>query len=171
MVKKKPPNWADIKTRYVVHGHTPDAISKVYDVAPKTISNRASLEKWKEEAGVFGNNLLESSKSELKALCAVTLRVHRKFMENLEPQIADIQNPYLFDGERTNSLFQTAMNNSVKLMLAALKTEEDKSGDEQTASSTVYRSVYQISEPHAAPDGDSQGEAESTLESGDSGAP
>lgn len=170
MGKKKPPNWADIKTRRVVNGESWDAITAIYDVPLSTLQSRASREGWRKETQEFAKNLRESVEDELKALCSVTMRVHRKFMENLEPQIADIQNPYLFDGERTNSLFQTAMNNSVKLMLAALKTEEEKPEDEQAASSAVYRSVYQISEPDAASNGDPQGEAASTMESGDIGA-
>ena len=169
MGKKKPPNWADIKTRRVVNGESWDAIRAVYDVPLSTLKSKASREGWRNDAQQVATELRESAKSQLKELCDVTLRVHLKFMKGLEPQIADIQNPYLFDGERTNSLYQTAMNNSVKLMLAALKAEEEKPEDEQAASSAVYRSVYQISEPDAASNGDPQGEAASTLESGDTG--
>lgn len=132
MAKKKlpPPNWEEIKTRYIVNGEKPGDIAKDYNVTAKTISNEASENKWREERRNLGKELREITKSELKDLCTSTVRVHAKFMAQLEGQIEDIQNPYLFDGERTNSLFQTAMNNSVKILINCIKEDEDTSEEE-----------------------------------------
>lgn len=137
MAKKKPPNWEDIKTRYVVNGEKPGDIAKVYDVSAKTISNRASEEKWGEERGILGKEIRSEAEGDLKALCRATITVHRKFMERMLQQDADgkdmiraLEHPFLTDGERTNSLFQTAMNNSVKVMLAAMREQDDSPEDE-----------------------------------------
>lgn len=137
MAKKKPPNWEDIKTRYIVNGEKPGDIAKVYDVSAKTISNRASEEKWGEERGILGKEIRAEAEDDLKALCRATITVHRKFMERMlqtgedgKDMIKALEHPFLTDGERTNSLFQTAMNNSVKVMLAAMKEQEDGQDEE-----------------------------------------
>ncbi len=54
MPKKKPPNWEDIKTRYVVHGEKPHDIAQIYDVSPRSITQRAWREKWKATQAVVG---------------------------------------------------------------------------------------------------------------------
>lgn len=70
--------------------------------------------------------------AEIEALNLATLQVHKQFMERmLRPDVDGktmaqaLENPFLLDGERVNSLFQTAMNNAVKVLLAALKGQED----------------------------------------------
>lgn len=57
MAKKLPPNWEEIKTRYVVHGEKPSDIAKDYDVKSGTISNRASEENWGEERTEIGKEI------------------------------------------------------------------------------------------------------------------
>lgn len=129
MAKKKPVNWTVIKTRYL-QGEKPKDIAVDYGLTSKQVRDKAYLEDWLRQKESINDKIAIVVEDDLRTLCDVTLRVHTKFMQNLEGQIGEIQNPYLFDGERTNSLFQTAMNNSVKLMLAALKAKEDSEGGE-----------------------------------------
>jgi hypothetical protein len=74
---------------------------------------------------------LASLQEKMFKLQDATIDVHLEFMQNLKGQIKDIQNPYLFDGERTNSLFQTAMNNAVKVLLAGMKQQEAEESEEE----------------------------------------
>jgi len=67
--------------------------------------------------------------SKLEELKDLTIEVHLEFMRKLKGQIKDITNPYLLDGEKTNSLFQTAMNNAVKVLLVSLKDPDDSFED------------------------------------------
>jgi len=76
---------------------------------------------------------LASIQEKLSRLQDLTLDVHLEFMKNLKSQVKDIQNPYLFDGERTNSIFQTAMNNAAKISMALIKEQKDASTEEEPA--------------------------------------
>jgi uncharacterized protein YjcR len=128
MTKSKAVNWAAIKAGYL-QGATPKALAEQYGVSPKQVSNKAQAEGWVSKKQQISANVADHVENDLKALCDVTLRVHTKFMRKLEGQLKEITNPYLLDGERTNSLYQTAMNKSVKLMLAAMKGPEAAESD------------------------------------------
>ena len=129
MPRKKPVDWLKIKARYY-KGEKPKEIAPDFGVTPKQISDRATREGWTRKRSQMNEKIDEKIQSlvedDLAELCQITVEVHKEFMRNLKGQMADITNPYLFDGERTNSLFQTAMNNSVKVFLAAIKAQEDK---------------------------------------------
>jgi hypothetical protein len=138
MPKKKPPNWEDIKTRRIVNGESWEAIREVYDVPLGTLKNRASREKWSDEALRIGTEIRAEAEDDLKALCTATIKVHRKFMERMLKKdsegndvIEALEHAFLTDGERVNSLFQTAMNNSVKILQAHLKAQEDNPEEEE----------------------------------------
>jgi hypothetical protein len=101
------------------------------------VTNKAFKESWGRQKETIKANVSESIQNDLKELSDLTFAVHKEFMRNLQGQMNTITNPYLFDGERTNSLFQTAMNNSVKLILAAMKTKEDEDSEEITPGFSV----------------------------------
>lgn len=133
MPKKKAPNWGEIRLRFT-RWEKPIDIAKDYNTTANAISKRACLEGWRKEREEIARNVSGIVENDLKTLCDTTLAVHIEFMQNLQGQVKDITNPYLFDGERTNSLFQTAMNNSVKVMLAAMKAYDDAKEQEEPAS-------------------------------------
>lgn len=126
MARKKAVNWAVIKKRYL-SGESPKSIAEDYGIEPKAITNKAYREEWGRQREIIQDNIIASVENDLKDLVSVTIAVHREFMHNLKGQAKEITNPYLFDGERTNSLFQTAMNNAVKLTQAVLKSQQDNS--------------------------------------------
>lgn len=129
MAKKKAVNWVAIKKRYL-QGERPKEIAEDYGLDPKAVTNKAYKESWGRQKEIIKENVSESIQNDLKELSDLTFAVHKEFMRNLQGQMNTITNPYLFDGERTNSLFQTAMNNSVKLILAAMKTKEEETEEE-----------------------------------------
>lgn len=133
MAKKKAPNWEEIKTRYVVGWEKPADIAKDYNVIAQTISNRASKEKWNEERLETGKEIREIQKEKLKELTELNLDVHIQFLKKLKSSsmMDMISNPFLFDGERTNSLFQTAMNNATRIALGQMKAQEEEATEEE----------------------------------------
>jgi hypothetical protein len=149
VAKKLPSNPRD---HYVHTNVSLEELAELYagqkSCSLSTLTRRCGKEKWplqreqnesvvnaRTDAIITRERASESAAiiSKLEQLKDVTLEVHLEFMNNLKGQIKDIQNPFLFDGERTNSLFQTAMNNSVKVVMAAMKAqEEDDDGKELT---------------------------------------
>jgi hypothetical protein len=127
--QKRPPNWFAIQKRYLAN-EPPSEIEKDYEVTAKAIRNKAYREDWKEQRETIKDSIVTDVADELKALCRITIRVHRRFMEKLDGMDDEITNPYLFDGEKTNSLFQTAMNNAVKLVQSALKDSDPAEPEE-----------------------------------------
>jgi len=122
------------------------------------LRKRSAKEKWVERRHKNGTETAQktdkiltdsrasetaASFSKLEQLKEVTIDVHLEFMQNLKGQIKTIQNPYLFDGERTNSLFQTAMNNSVKVLMAVMKAEDER--PETPDPSNLHRTQYKRS--------------------------
>lgn len=112
MKKLPPPNWATIKTRYVVHGEKPSDIAKDFKVCANTISKRASLENWgaerKETSIVLHNSSIDTQKH-YQDLCK---QVHLNGMTAIAKWMQDRmeQNPdsacLEFDGEeRLNSAY------------------------------------------------------------------
>lgn len=136
MAKKKAVNWVAIKKRYLT-GEPPKDIAKDYGLTAKQVSEKAYSEGWTRKKAEISENIANHVENDLKELSELTFAVHKEFMRNLKGQIKDITNPYLFDGERTNSLFQTAMNNSVKLILAAMKAQDDTGPEEEPAGFNV----------------------------------
>lgn len=120
----KKPNWPAIKTRYL-NGELPSRIASDYDLTAKQISDKAFQQGWTRKKSEIIEKVETNVENDLQALSAVTLRVHAKFMHKLESQLPYITNPYLFDGEKPNSLYQTAMNNSVKLMQSYLAAKQE----------------------------------------------
>jgi hypothetical protein len=117
-------NWVEVKKRYL-QGEKPKDIAVDYEgLTSDKISQKAKRDVWKPEKDNLSQKVGEVVQNELKEFCDITLAVHKEFMMNLQGQLQTITNPYLFDGERTNSLFQTAMNNATKIYLATLKGEE-----------------------------------------------
>lgn len=57
MVKKQPPNWEEIKTRYTVHGEKPAEIAPDYNITARTIQKRVSEEKWRQEREAIGQEI------------------------------------------------------------------------------------------------------------------
>lgn len=125
-MKKPPPDWNKIQARYLAH-EPPVDILKDYDVTAKQISNKAYQEGWTEKRQQIKEKISELVENDLKDLCDITIRVHANFMRKLEGMMGDVTNPYLFDGERVNGLFQSAMNNSVKLAQSYLKDDNEGS--------------------------------------------
>lgn len=121
-------DWVAIQSRYL-SGELVTNLAKEYGISEKSISNKAYRNAWRKTKEQIKENVAAHVEADLKALCNVTIRVHTAFMLKLETLLPEITNPYLFDGERTNSLFQTAMNNAVKLTTNALK---DGDGDTDT---------------------------------------
>ena len=126
---KRNKNWPEIEVRYK-SGERPVDIAKDYrDCSAKQISLKASRAGWVKEKEALCNSIaleaLEATHNELKELCNLNARIHFKFLKQLEENMALITNPYLLDGERVNSLFQTAMNNATKIMLALYGKDDD----------------------------------------------
>jgi len=130
--KKKKVNWPAIKKRYL-NDELPSKIAPDYEgLTANAISQKACYEGWREIKKQIFQKVEDDIYKELKKLSNITIRVHTKFMQKLEGQMKDIQNPYLFDGERVNGLFQTAMNNSVKLTQSSMKADEENPEEEAT---------------------------------------
>lgn len=134
MPKKKLLNWTDIQVLY--ESGTPNRIiCQQYDVNTKQISNRANREGWRRSKIEKKQEILETAHetqlNTLAELCSLTDRVHLDFMrkfyqkaENDQTILDQITNPYLFDGEKVNTLFNTAMNNATKIRMAQFKQVE-----------------------------------------------
>lgn len=90
MTSLPPPNWEDIKTRYVVNHEQPQDIAKDYDVAVGTISNRASEERWREERLNLGRNLREQEIERRKRLLGRTGALIESMVENLEKDMPNM---------------------------------------------------------------------------------
>lgn len=126
---KRNKNWTEIEVRYK-SGERPVDIAKDFrDCSAKQISLKASRSGWVREKEALCNSIaseaLEATHNELKELCNLNARIHFKFLKQLEENMHLITNPYLLDGERVNSLFQTAMNNATKIMLALYGQDEE----------------------------------------------
>ena len=80
------PNWEDIKTRYVLHGEPPRVIAERYNIAPQTISNRASEENWRKERGVIAKELRDEELERRKRLITKTGQALETMIENLLKQ-------------------------------------------------------------------------------------
>lgn len=122
-------NWTEIEARYK-SGEKPVHIAKDYkDCTASKISLKATRSGWVKEKEQLCNSIaseaIEATHTELKELCNITTRLHLKFMKKLEENMHEITNPYLLDGERVNSLYQTAMNNATKIMLALYGKDDD----------------------------------------------
>jgi hypothetical protein len=129
VAKKKTVNWAAIKKRWLT-GESAKSIADDYGITARAITDKAYRENWGREKATIHENIANHVENDLKELSDLTFAVHKEFMRNLKGHIGEITNPYLLDGERTNSLFQTAMNNSVKLILAAMKAKDDPEDSE-----------------------------------------
>jgi hypothetical protein len=125
---KKRPNWKAIEALYL-QGVTPSEIESVYDVTSKQVRDKAYKNGWGKTKATISDKIATAVEEDLSALSKLTIKVHTQFMLKLQDQMKEITNPYLLDGERVNSLFQTAMNNSVKLTLNALKEQEQETGE------------------------------------------
>lgn len=137
--RKKKKNWAAIKTLYLT-GSTPLEIESLYEVTSKQVRDKAYRDGWGDKKTTICDKIVNDVQEDLRSLCNVTIRVHTAFMLKLESQMDQLTNPYLFDGERTNSIYQTAMNNAVKLTNNALKEKEaETEGDSSSIEITFKR--------------------------------
>ncbi len=161
-------NWVAIKKRYL-KGEKPKDIAADYGLTAKQVSDKSQREGWKRKKEEISEKIQAVVEDDLKELCDLTIQVHKEFMRNLKGQIKNITNPYLLDGERTNSLFQTAMNNSVKVMMGAMKMQEEKQEDGAQTSNPVYRSIYQNCQFDASTTGNFASKAIVPVESGNPG--
>jgi hypothetical protein len=121
--KKRPPNWEDIKTRYVVNGEKPSDIAKDYSVSVQTIKNRASTEKWKYEAVQIGTEIRESTIEKRKAFAELAIDTYLYGLQVIAKKIAATDNPYRQDGDGLPDAFflevMKAARDSLKTMDAA----------------------------------------------------
>jgi len=150
MVQKKPINWAAIKKRYL-QGEKPKDIAEAYGLTAKQVSDKANKESWTRKKAEICEKIEIEVEDDLKALCSATIKVHRNFMERMltkgqdgQDMIKALEHPFLTDGEKVNSLFQTAMNNSVKVYLAAIKAQDDDP-EEANPAGNVHHTNYQRS--------------------------
>lgn len=132
---KKARNETEIEARYKA-GESPREIAKDYrNTTGDNISKMAYRNGWKREKDKIREehvgSAIETQKSTLEELCSLTEQIHFEFIGKLKAKrddgttmMDDIQNPFLFEGERVNSLFQTVLNNATKILLAKLKYEE-----------------------------------------------
>ena len=144
--RKKTANWAAIEYLYL-QGTTPSEIADVYDVTSKQVRDRAYRSGWRKTKATISDKIASDVAEESAALVKLTIRVHTRFMQKLDDQIDDITNPFLTDGERTNSLFQTAMNNAVKITLNALKDQDDEKDGEAQDVEVVFKKPGQVEKP------------------------
>jgi len=135
--KSKPPNWVDIKARYL-KGEKPKDIAPDFGLTAKQISEKANYEGWVQKKARISEKVEEKTENAILSLkdlafklAEANLRVHLAFVDKLAEadMMATIQNPYLFDGERVNSLFQTAMNNATKLTQGVLSGNDEHTQD------------------------------------------
>lgn len=134
---KKKLNWTEIEARYI-SGEPPRVIAEDYQkCTAKQIGIKASKSGWvikkNKMAKKHVKSILDSQQEEIDRFCENTLSVCSQFMEKLaSKEMMDmINNPYLFDGERTNSLFQTAMKESVRVYLTlAHEARQSAAGDD-----------------------------------------
>ncbi len=123
--RKAKPSHAVIKKRYLL-GEKPASIAKDYEgLTAAQVTDLAKIHGWKAEKDAIINSVADAVAKDLRELTQITIDVHTRFMKKLMAQMDMIENPYLLDGERTNSLFQTAMNNAVKLAMAQMQVDEN----------------------------------------------
>ncbi len=125
---KKALNWTEIEVRYKT-GERPVDIAKDYrDCTSKKIRDKAFSGGWARHKTTITDSMvadaIASYKDELAGLASDNIRILRKIMRTLEKQVDSMENVYLFDGERVNGLFQTALNNATKITIA-LDCQED----------------------------------------------
>lgn len=136
MGKRNAP-WVEIKARYLA-GESPKDIGADYGLTGGQISDKAYANGWAKVKTEISESVVAAVEDDIKALCTATIKVHRKFMERMLQKDQDdkdiiqaLDHAFLTDGERVNSLFQTAMNNSVKILQAHLKITEDNGEEEE----------------------------------------
>lgn len=137
MAKQKKLNWAAIKKRYL-QGEKPKDIAVDYGLTAKQVSDKASYEGWIRKKTEISEKVATDVEDDLKALCSATIKVHRLFMERMlqknrdgQDMIQALEHPFLMDGEKVNGLYQTAMNNSVKLYQTIVKVQDDAPAEEE----------------------------------------
>lgn len=113
MAGKKVKNWTEIEARYKL-GESPVDIAKDYrDCNSTMIRSRASRGDWMQQRDEMRHTVAEAVakdySDDLEKLCKKSISVYLEFMNKLSDNMDMITNPYLFDGEKTNPLFQTAM--------------------------------------------------------------
>lgn len=64
--------WTKIKTEYL-QGVTPKELSQKYDISARTITNKASREKWTIEKSTICDNLRQNAQDRIKDLTNIAL--------------------------------------------------------------------------------------------------
>lgn len=142
MTKKKPekkpaPDWGEIERRYVVLNEKPADIAKDYDMPIDRLYQAVTRRGWVQKKQKNNQTLRDELAERMRRLSTLTFDVLIQFSEKMQTQMHHIENPYLFDGERVNSLYQTGMNNAVKLTLESIKASNDTGEAENSESGFI----------------------------------
>ncbi len=124
----KHPKRNVIKRRYL-SGEKPSTIGPDFGLTSRQVSDMARNGGWTKTKTKIASKIEAHVVDEFQRLADLTISVHIEFMQKLKGQMEEITNPYLFDGEKTNSIYQSAMNNATKLAIAKFnKDAADKLG-------------------------------------------
>lgn len=123
---KQPVDWLAIQARYL-KGEMPKDIGADYGLTAKQVSAKAEREEWTGKKRELKGNIAPAIQDTTTELCQATDRVILKLLSKVEQAIDEVDNIYLFDGERVNGLLQTALNNATKIRVAVSKQAEPHS--------------------------------------------
>src|ERR1700685_1883724 len=82
MPKKRPPNWEDIETRFVVKGEKPSDIAELYDTTAENISKRAYRNDWVQKRADLGTEAREETLDYQKKMNSLAHRAAIMALEN-----------------------------------------------------------------------------------------
>lgn len=68
-----PPNWEEIKTRYVVNGEKPGDIARDYQITSRAIQKRQCEEGWRQERAEIGQEIREEAIERRKSIATLYL--------------------------------------------------------------------------------------------------
>ncbi len=123
MPRKKPPNWEEIETRYIVNGEKPSDIAKDYNVTAKTISNAAWEGDWEEKRGKLGKELRELAIYNKKKLVEEAYEIYGMAFAVIRKHMLNAKTPFTED--RINPLFLEPMKLASKLIVGERGEDDD----------------------------------------------
>lgn len=158
---KRAINWVEIQARYECGEPNREIVKDFKNLTSAKISDKAYRDKWvrggplekteknREKVDSLVSSFYDRVRTKLDKLTEKNIDVSCQFMDKLEEQMDVITNPFLTDGERNNSLFQTAMNNATKLGSEHWKKIEDEyvARSEKERASKRSRVVVEFKRP------------------------
>lgn len=130
MARKQPPNWGEIRVLYEVEWLKPSEIADRYNVSAKTVTERASREKWRKVRQDSARNLLESESERRKRIVSKAGRIMEKVMDLLIDEYeSGLRGTNVQDGEGHQDRYSAEFAKRAAEMYA--KLDEDAEVEEE----------------------------------------